>query len=393
MLTRWKCQVTTALNGLSGFEERSSHCGKKSFDLCLMDLHMPMCDGFQCVRMIREWEKSNNIPPIAVCALTADANPDTEEQCLSGDGGFNYFLSKPLRKNVLKDMVTQICGADRMAGETVPAPSSMPKMGNDSALQVPDGASHCLVVDDAPTMRLLLRTFLTGMGCFVSEASSGESAVELVRASLADEKNSKPIEMIVCDVRMPPGIDGIETSRRIKEIAGAEAIPIIGMTADDVSNAALREAKAVGMVSLVSKPLGRVALANFLAEHTGTLVKTSIEHGTEGGVVFDEELALENCSGDKELLKTLLSEVANDLKGYMDNVRTAVQRKDSARVAEISHNIKGMAGTCGFMRLANVAKACQDCASRSDYVETRTRAQVVLEEILQAAKFANQYYP
>ena len=40
ILTRWKCHVTTALNGLSGFEERISHRGKKAFDLCLMDLHM-----------------------------------------------------------------------------------------------------------------------------------------------------------------------------------------------------------------------------------------------------------------------------------------------------------------------------------------------------------------
>lgn len=40
ILTRWKCEVTTAINGLAGFEERTSHRGKKAFDLCFMDLHM-----------------------------------------------------------------------------------------------------------------------------------------------------------------------------------------------------------------------------------------------------------------------------------------------------------------------------------------------------------------
>ena len=392
ILTRWKCQVTTALNGLSGFEERVSHRGKKAFDLCLMDLHMPLCDGYQCVKMIREWEEANSATPLTICAVTADSNPETEEYCLSKEGGFDKFLCKPLRKNALRDMVAEICGEDRLSEEKVRAPRTTKEMPQQR--QAPVGASHCLIVDDAPTMRLLLRTFLTGMGCIVSEASSGESAVELVRASFADQGNPDPIEMVICDMRMPPGIDGIETARRIKEIPGTEALPIIGMTADDVSNMALQDAQRVGMVSLVSKPLGKAALANFLAEHTSTLVTTSKERGSDGGGdVFDKTRALENCSGDKNLLKTLLADIASDLKLRMDDLRSAVQRKDSARVAEITHNIKGNAGMCGFTRLMNAANECQHCASASDYVETRTRSQVVLDEIACAIKVAEEYDP
>lgn len=354
-----------------------------------MDLHMPLCDGFPCVQIIRDWEKKHGATPLKICALTADADPETMEKCLNE--GFDEFLSKPLRKNVLRDMVVKVCGEERLATDVKKAPSSKP---TDTSTEngVPAGTSHILVVDDAPTMSLLLRTFLSGMGCSVSEASSGESAVELVRPSFADRGNPDPIEMVICDMRMPPGITGVETARRIKRIKGAENLPIIGMTADDVSNAALREAQGVGMVSLISKPLGRAALARFLAEYTGTVSSNPIENGADTDrQVFDRERALDNCSGDEALLRTLLTDVSNDLKLRTDDIRTAVQRKDLAQVAEVAHNIKGLAGMCGFSRLAKAASECQISASNSDLVETRTHSQVLLDKIAQAIKVADAH--
>lgn len=115
--------MTTALNGLSGFEERISHRGKKSFDLFLCDLHMPSCDGFKCVKMIREWEEKYDIKPrMLICAITADANTETTEQCLSPQGGFDEFLAKPLRQNVLRDMIVKMCREGRLEAE-IPRPS------------------------------------------------------------------------------------------------------------------------------------------------------------------------------------------------------------------------------------------------------------------------------
>jgi CheY-like chemotaxis protein len=178
--------------------------------------------------MIREWEGQNGANRIKICAVTADANSETQDRCLSEEGGFDLFLTKPLRKNALREMITQCCGEDRLPAESeMSVPRNNPDESQNKA--IPAGASHILIVDDAPAMRLLLRTFLCGMGCQVSEASSGESAVELVRSSFSDKGNSEPIEMIICDMRMPPGINGIETARRIKEIPGATELPIIGM--------------------------------------------------------------------------------------------------------------------------------------------------------------------
>ena len=400
ILTRWKVRVTTALNGLSGFEERISHRGKqKGFDLALCDLHMPSCDGFQCVKMIRAWEKSNAEKHLKVCAVTADANPDTRDRCLSLEGGFDEFLAKPLRKNALRDMIAKICGEDRL-GEDEEVLAQGPSVTDSSGrLRTPSGASHVLVVDDAPTMRILLKTFLTEMGCTVSEASSGESAVEIVKTSLSDKHNPEPIEMVICDMRMPPGIGGIETARRIQQVANSCGVcmPIIGMTADDVAHSALEEAQSAGMTCLYTKPIGKAQLASFVAEYTGTLSKSErhidIDEVVEDEEVFDLSKALEICNNDRALLKTLLSDMSTELKTKREALKISVQRKDSARAAEIAHNIKGMALMCGFTKLAKASAACQDSASASDYLEVRTRSQVVADAVAAAVRISDEFDP
>lgn len=428
ILSKWKCRVTTALNGLSGFEERISHKSKSSaFDLILCDLHMPMCDGYKCVEMIREWEIKNNKEPALICALTADANPDTRDRCLSEEGGFDEFLAKPLRKNALRDTIVELCGQDRLFLEDVPKPRSrnssfaMAHTGlhSDSTANgkpfFPSSlGTHILVVDDAPTMRLLMRMLLTGMGCTVSEASSGESAVEIVRASLAT--GGEPIELIFCDIRMPPGINGIETARRITQICTgnsmssssaslASPIPIIGMTADEVDSATLNQARSAGMVSMVSKPLGKADIASFLADYAGTVLVPNA-HPRENKVlasssmdkipIFEEDKAMETCGQDKAFLDTLLKDMARDLQARKDSLARSVQRKDTARVAEISHNIKGMAALCSFPRLQRAACDCQQSASNNseaDFRELRSRSQVVQEEISRAIKIAGSFDP
>ena len=395
ILSRWKCRVSTALNGIIGFEERSTHRGKNSFDIILCDLHMPSCDGFQCVQMIREWEKKNKESPSFICAVTADASAETKSTCLSESGGFDEFLSKPLRKNVLRDMVIKTCGSGRLfLGEEATRRKPKTSISNEEEKKdsgghsAPDG-THILVVDDAPTMRLLLRTLLTGMGCTVSEASSGENAVEIVKASLSG--NSHPVEMVFCDIRMPPGIGGIETSRRIKELRGTEHLPIIGITADEVPNSLLKEARGVGMASLISKPLGKTQLTRFLAEYTGTILVPTNPCDDKNGEIFDEQRALDTCGNDKEFLKSLLHDMSNDLNSRKEALSISVQRKDCARVAEIAHNIKGLAAVCSFTKLANVACDCQKSAALSDYVEVRSKSQLVMDEITHAITVAETF--
>ena len=70
------------------------------YDLVLMDLQMPVMDGFQATTEIRAWEKTLGRKPIRVVALTASLVGDVKQQCL--DLGFDAYLSKPFKVEQLK---------------------------------------------------------------------------------------------------------------------------------------------------------------------------------------------------------------------------------------------------------------------------------------------------
>jgi PAS domain S-box-containing protein len=73
------------------------------FDLILMDMEMPVMDGFGAIRAIRDHEQKNGLPPTPVISLTAHAFFEYRQRCL--EAGATGFLSKPFRKAELFDVV------------------------------------------------------------------------------------------------------------------------------------------------------------------------------------------------------------------------------------------------------------------------------------------------
>jgi CheY-like chemotaxis protein len=77
------------------------------YDLVLMDCQMPEMDGYEAARAIRlrESYSGSGRPRVPIIALTADVMPGTRERCL--DAGMDYFLSKPIRAEMLQQVITQ----------------------------------------------------------------------------------------------------------------------------------------------------------------------------------------------------------------------------------------------------------------------------------------------
>jgi len=114
---------------------------------------------------------------------------------------------------------------------------------------VPPNA-HILVVDDDPVNRVLLDAVLGPEGYRVSEANSGESALEQIAAG--------GIDLVLLDMMMP-GIDGVETCMRLREIPGARTLPVVFITAYGDRLARLR-AKEAGADEFLTKPLDEAEL-------------------------------------------------------------------------------------------------------------------------------------
>ena len=108
-------RVATAMLKRLGFHTDSANNGKEAldrvttnhtgYDIILMDCQMPVMDGYEATRYIREWEQSNAQIGTPIIALTADVLPGTEKSCL--DCGMNDYLAKPVRKEMLREVLSR----------------------------------------------------------------------------------------------------------------------------------------------------------------------------------------------------------------------------------------------------------------------------------------------
>lgn len=76
------------------------------FDVVLMDIQMPVMDGFIATKEIREWEQNNKKQATHIIALTANALKEDREKCF--DVGMNDFLTKPFKINDMKGILKQV---------------------------------------------------------------------------------------------------------------------------------------------------------------------------------------------------------------------------------------------------------------------------------------------
>jgi two-component system cell cycle response regulator DivK len=121
-----------------------------------------------------------------------------------------------------------------------------------------------LVVDDKEDSRVLVAKVLRSHGYKVIGARSGEEAISLAQKELPD--------LILMDVRLPGGIDGLEATRRIKALPELAHVPILAVTAS-VRPEDERRALDGGCDGFIRKPIDIDALPKQVAEYIAQAAK------------------------------------------------------------------------------------------------------------------------
>jgi CheY-like chemotaxis protein len=75
-----------------------------SYDVVLMDIQMPVLDGYSAVRTIRQWEESHRRVPTPIIALTASALVDDVRR--AKEAGCDMHVSKPVKKSTLLSAIS-----------------------------------------------------------------------------------------------------------------------------------------------------------------------------------------------------------------------------------------------------------------------------------------------
>jgi len=169
-------QAHFTANGQEAVQAAREH----SFDVVLMDLHMPVLDGLGATQAIRALP-DRAAAAVPIVALTADAFEQTRERCLVA--GMNDFLTKPVSPQKLATSLRRLFGNTGVVPPDEPLPSSaltdpLPTLLPLHRLTIIDNTALHMALQAMPKARLLEMT--------TSFLDQAPQTVQRLRAAIRD---------------------------------------------------------------------------------------------------------------------------------------------------------------------------------------------------------------
>ena len=217
--------------------------------------------------------------------------------------------------------------------------------------------SRVLLVEDNPVNRKLAQRVLEKAGYGVTAADSGPAAL----AALERDR----FDLVLMDLQMP-GMDGIETTARIREREGAAGgrMPVLALTAHAMP-AQRERCLAAGMDGFLVKPVR----AATLLEAVSRVQRGGAEHSEPTGKVVLDRGALAGCvDGDAQLLAEIAGAFPDESGKIMARVRDALASGDTVTFSHQIHTLHGMLRNLSGIAATEEARKleCLDLAKDGD---------------------------
>jgi two-component system sensor histidine kinase/response regulator len=149
-----------------------------------------------------------------------------------------------------------------------------------------------LIIDDNPHARAVLSSMLTSLTFVADEAASGEEAINMVRQATGA---AEPYEIVFIDWQMP-GLNGIETGRRILSMSDSKPLPHLVMVTAYGREEVMKQAEENGFDNVLIKPVTSSVLFD-----TAVMVLDSDREATES-VREEQSFDVQNLTGCRVLL-------------------------------------------------------------------------------------------
>jgi len=213
-----------------------------------------------------------------------------------------------------------------------------------------DGAGLvALIVDDDPVNLLVARRFLEELHFKTDQAESGHEAISML--------TKKRYDIVFMDCSMP-GMDGYETTRRIRDRSSKaldHEVPIVAMTAHSQMEDRDR-CMIAGMQGFVVKPVGAATII--------TAIAPLLQKKDVSAEIFDEKDFSERYDGERSVADEIVRLFLGQARVLFEEGIKAYLEGDLETLKARIHRLKGSSGAIGCRRLVSSAErimeACND---------------------------------
>ncbi|MBD3266881.1 response regulator [bacterium] len=326
-----------------------------SFDLILMDVHMPEMDGMEACRQIREIEKETG-KHIPILAVTASAMKGDMEKCL--DAGMDDYISKPIKPQKIYQKIQDVFKNGLFQGIAESQANLASINDPDSILEQVDG--------DMDELKDLLAVFLDNAATMLRQIQKAIQARDFhgLRESAHSLKGT---------LGFFSANQAREAAFQMEQIGKNQETDRIRDAWDDIQQ---------HMQLLITDFLQRewvdeqaVAEIKATLDHQSILFPSNKENRqtvtTPQGMVFHRESLLRRLMHDEEVAKTVIEGFLDDGAAYLSELRRYAREEQVSAIQRVAHTLKGAANNVGAEKLGHTAEQILSAAARDDGQATK----------------------
>ncbi|MBF0121301.1 MAG: PAS domain S-box protein [Desulfobacterales bacterium] len=368
-----------ANNTKEGFNAlKNSHAEGKSFSILLLDAFL--CEEYDF--SILENLSENQDIIIAVILMVTPSN-ERQEICFSKMPEKSITITKPVTPF---DLIESIMTTLGHAGEYDYGESSSHILTECCFSKL-----HVLVAEDNEMNQKVAINMLKKLGHSVVIANNGKEALDILL--------KEQFDLILMDGQMPE-MDGIQATyliRQKEEEMKKKRIPIIALTAHAMKGDRERFL-AAGMDDYISKPIKKDELSAVIKRCLEGLKKEqdktdNINESTEAeqGEPIDIVEAIEIMDGNIELLKDCFNDFINNYPQLIENIKKAIDDKDSQALDKSAHRFKGTLKYLAAPKGSEFAYYLEMKGKENNFDNTNELYNSLYEECLRIKDFMLKY--
>ena len=350
ILTNWHMKPSLANSGAEALSALKETDSKNSFDLVLLDVHMPDMDGFAVAEQIRNSYKQQGLK---VILLTSGSRPSDVARCR--ELGISDYLSKPIKQSELFDAIVTAMAENGPKRERYESASA--------SIQVSERPLRVLLAEDNPVNQTLAMRILEKLGHKVQVVNNGKEAL--------GRSQAEEFDLILMDVQMPE-MDGLEatTAIRAAEASTGKHVPIVAMTAHAMKGDR-EKCLSAGMDGYLSKPIRIDELKQAMSEVNKTQNMGQPSEPNAFRAIGQLELLLDSVMGDRALLTEMAELWLADSAKQESQIRNGLDSGDAIMVQRAAHALKGSVGTFQASAAQDAANQLEMSAKDADLVGAR----------------------